>query len=108
MRMTEGLDNVKNTVEFLLKKYPITRDSDKILWLGFLNIKLDLKARILKCASGEEAYEVFKEVLMDEDTPTMESVRRTRQKFQQEGKYHGESRQERMEESNKVRDWARS
>ncbi len=75
---TEDLKNKKDRVEYLLKKYPETRDSDKKLWLAYMCIFMDLKSNI---ATG--SYEIFKKCFMSKETPSFETLRRNRQKFQE-------------------------
>jgi hypothetical protein len=99
MRMTESLVTCKEKVGHILNAYPETRDSDKTLWLAYLVIFHNLKNTL-----GEENYRVFKAIIMNDKTPTMESIRRIRQKFQEDGKYVGENRIDRLKESESVRD----
>jgi hypothetical protein len=103
MKMTESLNTIKDKVEDILKSFPQTRDSDKLLWLAYLVIHHDLKATL-----GDEAYNSFKAILLNDDTPTMESVRRVRQKLQESGQYVGEKRADRMKESESVREWSQT
>lgn len=98
MKMSESLTTCKDKIESLLIKYPETRDSDKLLFFAFLVEFHDLEMNI-----GRTACEVFRGILMDEETPSMETVRRIRQKFQEEGHYCGEKRKERLEEEVEVR-----
>jgi hypothetical protein len=103
MKMTEGLKTVKDKVGNLLEKYPELRDSDKLLWLAYLNAEHKMRNVI-----GEAAYIRLKAIVLDENTPTMESIRRIRQKYQEDGLYVGEKRGDRLKEADKVKDWARS
>ena len=101
--MVKDLVRVKDRVEVILDEFPATRDCDKLLWLAYMSIYHDLKREI-----GHVAYIKLKGLIMDKNTATMESVRRVRQKFQEGGKYVGEKRKYRMDESERVREWARS
>lgn len=101
MRMVESLTTIKDTVGELLDNYPVLRDTDKLLWLAYLNYKHDMRNTI-----GEDAYQKLKNIIMDENTPTMETIRRIRQKFQQNGMYLGEKRQEKLAEAENVKEWA--
>ena len=101
MRMSEGLDTIKDKVGKLLEDYPVLRDSDKLLWLAYLNKEYDMFHKI-----GLESYAILKEIIMDDNTPTMESIRRVRQKYQEEGLYVGEKRSKRLKEADRVKDWA--
>lgn len=92
--MHESLVTCKSKVEHVLFTYPKTRDSDKLLWIAYLAVFHDLK-KIL----GEKAWNQFKQVILDEQTPTMESVRRIRQKYQELGQFVGSNRKERLDEA---------
>lgn len=98
--MLDSLKTIKKKVEYILLYHPMTRDSDKILWLSYMNLFHGLREKL-----GEEAYQQFKAILLDDNTPTMESIRRIRQKFQEDNKYVGENRDERLQESHSVREW---
>lgn len=99
MKMSGAIITIKNKVFGMLSQYPETRDSDKLLWLAYLCTFHNLKSQL-----GDEAYLVLKRIIMDEKTPTMESIRRVRQKIQEEGTFIGEKRAQRLEEEQKVRD----
>ena len=100
--MIKDLVKAKDKVESLLKSYPECQDNDKLLWLAYLVVFHDLRKTL-----GEEAYVKFRELLLNEDTVTMESIRRVRQKFQEEGKYVGTRRKRRLKEETEVRDFFR-
>lgn len=101
--MIKDLVKIKDRVAYVLNKYPSTRDCDKTLWLAYLAIFHQLKDGL-----GEAKYGVFKSILMSEETPTMESVRRVRQKFQEHGEYPASegTRKARRTEEHEVRSWA--
>lgn len=99
--MRNHLETCKSKVEDLLMQYPLLRDSDKLLWLAFMN-----RHHGLRRAIGALAYDKLKSILLLKDTPTFESIRRVRQKIQEEGRYQGKKRAERMEEEAEVRKWA--
>ena len=101
--MEESLRTIKDKVAFILETYPSTRDSDKYLWLSYLTNFHGLKSVL---GNNGDAYADFIQLILDKDTPTMESIRRVRQKLQEKGLYVGENRSERIEESRKVRAWA--
>lgn len=88
--MTETPKSTKDRVEFLLKNYPSTRDDDKKLWLAYLNLYCELADKVNKAKMPSE---VFKQILLDEETPSTESIRRIRQKFQESGFYVGNKRE---------------
>lgn len=99
MKMSEGILTCKDKVSTILEQYPVTRDSDKLLFLAYLCEHHGLKRKI-----GFQAYDELKKVIMDDKTPTMESIRRVRQKLQEGGQYVGNGRKSRMAESEVVRE----
>ena len=99
--MIEDLITNKEKVEDLLSKYPATRDSDKLLWLAYLVVYRDLRFKI-----GPEAYLKFKNILLSPETSSMESIRRVRQKLQEDGLYIGTKRKDKIAESGLVKEWA--
>jgi hypothetical protein len=101
MNTLEGLKTCKNKVSFILDKFKSTRDDDKQLWLAYLVIHHDLKAKI-----GDDAYKNLKELIMDKKTPTMESIRRIRQKLQEDGYFIGSGRGTKKHLSEQVKIWA--
>ncbi|HBJ2602753.1 hypothetical protein ACLD43_18650 [Clostridium botulinum] len=66
------LNKVKSQVEYILNKYPQSRDSDKIL-----------QVLILKEFYGVKNIDD----ILNPKVPSLESIRRCRQKLQSEGKY---------------------
>ncbi|WDU84231.1 hypothetical protein [Caloramator sp. Dgby_cultured_2] len=71
------LHNVKQQVEFILQNYPETRNDDK-----------KLTAYVLK-----EFYNVESiDDICKPEIPCLESIRRCRQKLQEQGKYQGAER----------------
>lgn len=66
------LHEVKKQVESILKRFPETREDDK-----------KLQVRILKDFYGVDKIED----ILKPDIPSLESIRRCRQKLQSEGKY---------------------
>jgi len=100
--MIKDLKKAKERVGHILKEYPTSRDSDKVLWLAYLVMFHDLRSKL-----GPTAYADFKEILLNDDTCTMESIRRIRQKFQEAGEYVGKKRKFKMEEEKLVREMMR-
>lgn len=92
--MLKQIESAEKIVEEILQKHPNARDNDKILichvWL----------------AQGWKTSWSSLVWIKDEGL-TPESITRCRRKFQEAGKYLGEKRQKRMEEEEKVREWAR-
>lgn len=102
-KMISDLKKSKDKVEALLNQYPVVRDSDKLLWLAYL-----VKFHDLKNELGEVAYRKFERILLDKNTVTMESIRRVRQKFQEQGKYVGTKREEKLAEAEEVKTYITS
>lgn len=99
--MKSELNKTKEKVSYLLEAYPETRDSDKLLILGYFCIFHNLMNLI-----GPEAYERLKAVILSDDVPSFESIRRVRQKLNQEGQYIGKSYKPRQDAAGEVREWA--
>ena len=102
MRMSYDLVTAKDRVEHILSRYPDTRDSDKLLLIAYWCVFHGLKDVL-----GEEKYLEFKKFILNDAVPTMESLRRVRQKFQENGMYCGEKREMRIEESGVVKEMIR-
>ena len=77
--MIDQFVRTKDKVKHLLTQKKILRDSDKLLWLAYLCTFKQLHKRL-----GPAAYSEFRLCILDEDTAPMESVRRMRQKIQEE------------------------
>lgn len=101
--MITDLENNKDQVEHILKTYPDTRDNDKLLWLAYLCVFQNLQDVL-----GTNHYLALKDLVLKEDTATMESITRLRRKFQEAGQYQGKNRAKRIEEASKVREWSNS
>lgn len=97
--------NVKSRVEHLLKNYSALRDNDMQLWLSYLVMYHGLKERIKE---AQNPYEEFCDIILDSDVTTMESVRRTRQSFQESGLYVGTKRKERLLAAKNVSKWIKN
>lgn len=93
-------EKTKDRIEWLIKNYEELRDDDKKLWLAYACKYHDLKETL-----GDK-YKNFKSFLLADDFPTFESVTRIRRKFQEEGKYHGTKRKQKLESAEDMRDWA--
>jgi hypothetical protein len=100
MKMSESLKTVKDKVGEILKDQPETRDSDKLLWLAYMNEFHNMREVV-----GEKAYLFLENLILSESTPTMESIRRVRQKYQESGLYVGKHRDDRIKEAESVEDW---
>lgn len=99
MQINKDKLSVLERVEYLLEKFPDLRDSDQELWLAYLNVFHDLSGTI-----GETAYRRLRHILSD--CVGFESIRRTRQKLQESGKYLGKIRKIKLEEERKDREFA--
>lgn len=84
--MIDDLKQVNKQVEWVLNEYPDTRDSDKDLILKVMELyyKLDLS---------------YMQKQAIRNAPSFESIRRTRQKFQEGGSFKAS---EEVEDSRKV------
>lgn len=102
MRMLDNLKTNKERVYALLEKYPECRDSDKILWLVYMNKYFDLRASL-----GDKHYKILKNILLNEDSPSFESLSRLRRKTQ-ETSFAGKSRDKRKLEQESVRLWSKN
>ena len=99
MKMSDGIITAVDKVRDLLIEYPQTRDSDKLLWLAYM-----AKYHGLKLALGDEKYAELKNILLSEETPTMESVTRARRKIQETTPFlRGINRPVRMREEKVIR-----
>ena len=106
MKFTDGLITVQDKVQALLEDYPMLRDSDKKLWLAYM-VKCPGLRITMKAASNP--YESFKRLLLDDSTPTMETVTRARRKIQEKNPaLRGEGYKTRHDESENVKAWSRT
>lgn len=100
--MLEDIKNVYDKVKLILEKYPPSRDDDTLLYLAFLNANYAFKDRV---NSATEPYEIIKHIMLK--APKFESVRRCRQKIQEEGLFIGTNRKHRKQEEEKIREFYR-
>jgi hypothetical protein len=96
----DNVEAVTERVASLLKEDKSLRDDDRKLWITYLDRYYNL-SRIL----GSEAFETFKMIL--EKCPSYETVRRSRQKLQESGKYLGKNRKKRNKEIQELREYSR-
>lgn len=97
MKFSDSLKTTKEKVTELLSEYPELRDSDKLLWLAYMNKHHQLRDKI-----GAN-YLDFRKILLSEDVPTMESITRARRKIQEEGQFVGSLRSNRLLEEKETR-----
>lgn len=102
--MIKDLKKQKEKVEYLLSRYPDLRDSDKKLWVAYLNTFCDLKNKL---NSSSDPWDTYRQVIYSRSTPAPESITRLKRRFQADGKYQGRNRRHRLAEQEAVRDWAR-
>lgn len=95
MKFLNDMNTAKAKVEMLLKLHPPLRDSDKLLWVSYLQ---------RHCGLSPLEGENLKRVLMKETTPTMESISRARRLIQAGGRFQGTRRAERLETEVAVRE----
>lgn len=86
----------KDKIEYLLQRYPSFRDSDKKLFVSYM-----LHFHGLKELLGNTAYTKLKKALLSSPTPSIETIRRNRQRFQEQGLYVGKKRKEYNEKMKK-------
>lgn len=82
--------NTTQKVEFLLKSSKGLRSNDMKLWIAYLVMFHDLQTVLNK----RKPYEQFKNLILDDAVPSMETIRRARQKLQAAGKYIGVRKKE--------------
>jgi len=75
--LLERLKTVKERVEYILEHYPETRNNDLYLWLIYVRLFDKELSKYIKFIP----YEVLKRATH------FETIRRTRQKIQEEGRY---------------------
>ena len=76
-RLVERLKTVKERVEYILKNYPDTRNNDLYLWLIYVRLFDKELSKYIRFIP----YDVL------EKAQSFETLRRCRQKLQEEGKY---------------------
>lgn len=103
--ISDHLTKVKDKVEFILSQVPETQDCDKKLWLAYMN-----KFHGLRIHMGLDSYRNFRDWFLSNDIPPSESLRRVRQRLQQDAKYVGTQRVNRLKEKAEVeeilREWS--
>ena len=62
----------------IMETHPITRDCPRYLWLAYMNIHLRLREKI-----GNEAYEELKKIILNKNTPTFETLLRSKRKVEE-------------------------
>ncbi len=110
--MTDGLITSQHKVQHLLTKFPMLRDSDKKLWLSYLRHFCGLEQAMNRRVPYQKhlvnnPYEVLKSIILQDSTPTMETITRSRRKVQENfPSLKGEKSKERSQEAEKVKEWA--
>ena len=93
--MVQDEQAVTQRVAVLLGTRKYLRDDDKKLWIAYLE-----KNHNLRSVLGEEAFKAFSQIM--ETCPSYETVRRSRQKLQESGKYLGANRKKRIQEQREL------
>lgn len=96
----DNVEAVTERVASLLKENHSLRDDDRKLWITYLDRYYHLSSIL-----GPEAFETFQIIL--EKCPSYETVRRSRQKLQESGKYLGNNRKKRNQELEELREYSR-
>ena len=96
------LNCIKDNVEALLTEYPELRDDDLKLAFAYW----EHYDNIVNCVGSNIFLHVSQEMLSSRVT-NPESIRRVRQKIQQEGRCLGTKKLKRQEAAEEVAEWAR-
>lgn len=88
----------------ILRDFSETRDSDKLLWLKFLELQCAAK----EINNSDDPWNSFRQILLNDKTRTMATVIRCRAKIQEKGYFLGEKKQERYIRAEGVSQWALS
>lgn len=96
----ENVEAVTERVASLLNTNPDLRDDDRKLWVSYLVEYCDLKDSL-----GHEAFQIFLSVI--EKCPSYETVRRSRQKLQEAGKFLGNNRKKRNEDLRELKEFSK-
>lgn len=92
------IDSCLNKVWDIMYKIPQTRNSDKLLWLAYLQFYCDAEKRV-------DSWNSFKLFLMDKEVLQMATVIRCRAKIQEAGYFWGENKKERMSKSESFKNY---
>jgi hypothetical protein len=96
----EELRTCKAKVANILDVDARARDCDKYLYLVYLWRYTNIKE--VQVSNFEE----LAKFILDDKIPTYESIRRVRQKLQEEGKFWGEKREKRNANAKAISEWA--
>ena len=96
--MIRTLKLTKDKVEYLLERFPQTRDSDTVLFLGYLKQFYGAD----KIVNGD-GWEGFCRLMLSKRMPTPATLKRVRAKIQEEGRFVGTKRSRRMKTAESVR-----
>ena len=83
MSIVTQLTTSKDRIEFLLKNYPSLRDDDKKLWISYLVMFHGLQDILMM----PQPFDALCNLLLTQDVVKAESIRRVRQKLQEQGSY---------------------
>lgn len=91
------LTRMQDKVEYLLKTYPVTRDDDR-----------KLIGAVYTVFYGVDVNAPFKEILLNDKLPNFETIRRCRQKAQEENEaLRGKRDKERIERQKEFIEYAK-
>jgi hypothetical protein len=100
--LADEFRTAEQRVAYLLERWPELRDSDKKLYLTYLNQFHGLKARL---ESAKNPYPELKAIFLSDDTLSFNTIRRVRAKFQAGGLYHGSKAAERAAQAEEAREY---
>jgi hypothetical protein len=95
--MLDKILKVKDKVMSVLRDFPQTRESDKLVWLAYM-----CQYHGLKDQMGKESYMRFKQWFLQDTVPCHESIRRVRAQIQSSGLFRGENYKERRAQAKEV------
>lgn len=81
----EECTNSMDISEYLLQHFPICRDDNHEMWFIYLE-----EFKSLHTLIGAEAYEKFRQLILDEKTLSIDSLVKNKSKFQLNGNYWGQ------------------
>jgi hypothetical protein len=93
--MHTSLTSSKERVAFLLENYPSLRDDDKKLWVSYLVMFHNLQDVLTR----QPPFESLCNLLLKENVSTCETLRRLRQKLQENGSYEKQNKEQSLHSS---------
>jgi len=93
MKFINDLISCKDRVMYILENWEDTRDSDKLLYLAYMNLFHNLREDI---TCSDNPYKILKERTME--AYSFDTIRRNRQLIQAKGLFQGKHRKEKEAE----------